>query len=992
MSATSHRFHSVGQKYQDFEITHLVEIPELQCTLRELVHLPTGAQVMHIANEDPENLFCLSFQTFPYNSNGVAHILEHTVLCGSKKFPVKDPFFAMNRRSLNTFMNALTGADFTCYPAATQVHKDFYNLLDVYLDAVFHPHLKELSFLQEGHRLEFSDSNDSSSPLEYKGIVYNEMKGALSSSSARLAEAINEALFPDITYGYNSGGDPKVIPSLTYEELLQFHQIYYHPSRCLFFFYGNMPLEKHLDFISEQTLNKAHPAPPLPPIPLQPRFKEPVFKETTYPIAPDEEIQGKTLIAFAWLTCNILEQQETLALEVIELILMDTDASPLKKALLDSGLCKQTSPFIDVEINEIPLGITLKGCDPENADALQKIIFDKLKEICYEGIPLQTIENAIHQLEFHRSEITGDHAPFGLSLFMRSALLKQHKADPAQGLKIHSLFHQLRNITLLQPDYYCGLIQKHLIDNPHFVRVVMAPDPTLSQTEVDDEKRVLSSIQENLTEVEKQRIIEQAKALTHFQKMEEDDEAVDKLPKVHLSDVPTSAKDFPLHQEITPSLTIFSHKIFTNHIVYADLIFELPRLVEKELPLLRLLTVIFNQLGCADRSYVENLEYIQGNTGGIGTGISLNLQGDQSNNFSPTFHLRGKALQHKSEKLFSLMYDSVSSVNFDDVKRFKEILMKHFTGMESQLNQNSLKYAINLSASGVNIPSTIANQLYGLNYFWTIKDIIQNFDTKGVQTLEQLKSLYYRVTSLENPHLVLSGDQHFLDLFKGHHFYGLGQLEKKPFNPWTNDFELPLIVPQGRIIASPIAFIGKVFKTVPYTHPDAPALCIAAFLFDNLTLHQKIREQGGAYGGGAVSNPTSSTFYFYSYRDPNIVSTLEAFNESVQEVIQGHFDESDIEEAKMEMIQGLDSPVSPGSQGEIAYAWWREGRTIEIRQKFRNTLLALSKENIIEAVKKHILPQMDEGSTVVFAGRDLLEKENREFIKKGLPPLIIEGI
>jgi Zn-dependent M16 (insulinase) family peptidase len=257
---------------------------------------------MHIATEDPENLFCLSFQTIPDTSNGVAHILEHTVLCGSQKFPVKDPFFAMNRRSLNTFMNALTGADFTCYPAASQVPKDFYNLLEVYLDAVFHPDLKELSFLQEGHRLEFTNPADPQSPLEYKGIVYNEMKGALSSSSARLAEAINQSLFPDVTYGINSGGDPKDIPKLSYKELKEFHQKFYHPSRCLFFFYGNMPLESHLDFIAKHTLDQTEKQPPLPPLPLQPRFKEPVYRTLSYPIAPEEDPTDKALIGLTWLT------------------------------------------------------------------------------------------------------------------------------------------------------------------------------------------------------------------------------------------------------------------------------------------------------------------------------------------------------------------------------------------------------------------------------------------------------------------------------------------------------------------------------------------------------------------------------------------------------------------------------------------------------------------------------------------------------------------
>ena len=991
MTTQSSRLRSVGQVYHQFRVTKAIEIPELQCFLRELIHEPSGAQIMHIENDDPENLFCLSFQTLPYNSNGVAHILEHTVLCGSLKFPVKDPFFAMNRRSLNTFMNALTGADFTCYPAATQVPKDFYNLLEVYLDAVFHPTLNELSFLQEGRRLEFSQPSNPDTPLEYKGIVYNEMKGSLSSASARLSEALYETLFPNVTYGHNSGGDPKDIPQLTYEELKQFHQVYYNPSRCLFFFYGNMPLEGHLDFIAEQTLNHNHKSPPLPPIPLQPRFKAPVYRELTYPIAPEEETLDKSLIAFGWLTCHILEQQDTLALNILEIILMDTDASPLKMPLLKSGLCKQATSFIDIEVNEIPWGITLKGCQPKHADALEKILKDTLKDICKTGIPLQMIENAIHQLEFYRSEITGDHTPFGLSLFMRSGLLKQHGADPTEGLMIHSLFDRLRQATLKDPHYFSDLIQKYLIDNPHYIRIIMRPDPQLGEREVEAEKKLLANIKASLSPDQKQEIVDKAAELANFQKQQAEED-VDILPKVSLTDIPLSAKDYHLIEEKVGELTVFHHNVFTNDIVYADLIFNLPHLAEDDLSYLRLFTIILTQVGCNSRSYQENLEYIQGNTGGVGAGISLNMQATNHCHLSPTFHLRGKALHRKAPKLFTLLHEIVAAARIDDPERLKEIIFKHFTGMESRLNQSALKYAINLSASPLNVASKIANDFYGLNYYWKIRDIVKDYNNQGPHVIAKLQKIQKQVTCLNNPHLVLSCHGNIYDELKAHGFYGLKDIKTSSYEPWKGQFQLTPLVPQGRLIASPVAFIGKVFPTVSYTHPDAPALNIAAFLFDNLSLHTKIREQGGAYGGGAVSNALSGNFYFYSYRDPNIVSTLKAFDEAVQTILKGNFDDLDLEEAKFEMIQGLDSPVSPGSQAEIAYGRWREGRTLDVRQAFRNKLLSLTREQVVEAVEQIVVKKMDQGTAVIFAGRKLLERANQELEAEGKPPLLIEGI
>lgn len=991
MITKSSRLSSVGQTYRQFTVTKAVEITELQCFLRELIHEPTGARVMHLGNQDPENLFCLSFQTLPYNSNGVAHILEHTVLCGSDKFPVKDPFFAMSRRSLNTFMNALTGSDFTCYPAASQVSKDFYNLLDVYLDAVFHPHLKELSFLQEGHRLEFAIPTDPSSPLERKGIVYNEMKGSLSSASARLSEAIHETLFPDVMYGVNSGGDPKEISKLTYQELKDFHQKFYHPSRCLFFFYGNMPLEAHLDFISEQTLSKTHKAEPLPAIPLQPRFKQPVYRELFYPMARDEEAAEKSLIAFTWLTCHILEQQEALALSILEIILLDTDASPLKMALMKTGLCKQVSAFIDVEINEIPCGVILKGCRPEHADTLESVLMNTLKAISEEGIPIQAVENAIHQLEFHGSEITGDHAPFGLSLFMRSGLLKQHGAAPELGLMMHSLFERVRQLALEDPYFFSHLIRKYFLENTHFTRIIMQPDKNLGEKEAHEERLQLDQLRNSLSSKQVQEIVDKAEELALFQKQQENGD-LDILPKVSIADVPLSAKNYPMTEERAGVLKLFHHQVFTNDIVYADLVLDLPDLPEEDLPYLRLMMIVLTQMGCKDRNYAENLEYIQAHTGGIGAGISLNLQAQDHNLFFPTFHLRGKALHRKASKLFTLIQETLTSAHLNDLHRLKEIIVKHFTAIESRLNQSALKYAVNLSASALNIPSKIANDLYGLNYFWKLKEIVKHFEKEGPVLLAKLLELQKKVLHLNKPHLIISCDAKTYDELKAHRFYGLEDLEAAPFQPWKGNYPLEEVKPQGRLIASPVAFISKVFPTVSYTHPDAPALNIAAFLFDNLTLHARIREQGGAYGGGSVNNALSGNFYFYSYRDPNITSTLRAFEDAVQNIMQGKFSDTDLEEAKLEMIQSWDTPISPGSQAEVAYGWMREGRALALRQAFRDATMALTKADIIETVKRQILTNMDKGATVVFAGKDNLEKANREFEEAGQQALLLEKI
>jgi hypothetical protein len=991
MKAKHPQLNTVSEKYGDFTVTKAIEIPELQCFLTELIHIPTGANIMHIGNEDPENLFCLSFQTLPYSSNGVAHILEHTVLCGSEKFPVKDPFFAMTRRSLNTYMNALTGQDFTCYPAASQIPADFYNLLDVYLDAVFKPNLKHLSFLQEGHRLEFTDPADPSSLLEYKGIVFNEMKGAMNSPMSMLGEALNQALFPDITYGTNSGGDPFVIPSLTYEELVEFHRQYYHPSRCLFFFYGNIPLVRHLDFIEEHTLKQAQKTSALPPVPLQRRHVEPTTVKHHYPIAAHETTEDKTMIAFGWLTCHILEQHELLGLSILEIILMDTDASPLKMALLKSGLCKSASAYIDVDINEAPTAIILKGCNPENADQLQSLIRRTLQKIVNEGISLDLIENAMHQLEFFRSEITGDHAPFGLSLFMRSALLKQHGAKPEEGLMIHSLFERFRQHLLKDPKYLTSLIQKHFLDNTHFAVVILEPSKEIEAQTIAQERAALDKIRESLSEKDVQDLVKQAKELAIFQKSQEEVD-LDILPKISVEDIPAYTKDYELTKEKAQNFTVYHHNCFTNEIVYADLAFPLPELKFEELHYVRLFTVLLSQIGCGERNYAENLEFMQANTGGLSAFLSLNLQAEDHQLIKPTLLIKVKALHRKMPKLFELLKDVITNPHFSDVERLREVIHKHFTSLESSLNQNALRYAINLSSSGLTIPSLIANEWYGLDYFWKIKELAQNFDKQKESLVKNLTSIKNKILGVENPDLILSCDAKTYDEMKGNKFYGLTEVEISPAKPWKNNFTLKPVESQGRVITSSVAFIGKVFSTISYVDENSPALSLAAFLFDNLTLHSIIREQGGAYGGGAVNNSMSGNFYFYSYRDPNIFTSISAFEKAILTVLNGDFEEEDLEEAKFEMIQALDAPVSPGSRAEVAYSWLKEGKTKAIRQEFRNKLLSLTKQQIIDAVKKEILPKWESGATVVFAGQELLEKENQIIAAVKKEPLKIERI
>lgn len=990
MSTTASSFSTVGESYGGFRVTRKLEIEELRATLIELEHLASGAQVMHLANEDPENLFCLSFQTTPQTSNGVAHILEHTVLCGSRKFPVKDPFFTMIRRSLNTFMNALTGSDFTCYPAASQVPKDFYNLLEVYIDAAFHPNLKQLSFLQEGHRLEFEDGSDSSTPLQYKGVVFNEMKGALTSPETRLWEALYSGLFPDLTYGINSGGDPKVIPDLSYEELLDFHKTHYHPSRCLFFFYGNMPLEKHLDFIDEHALSGVERLEPLPPIPPQKRHEKPVYIESSYPIDADQMAENKSLVAMGWLTCSVSEQKEILALSILETALMGTDASPLKRALMKSGLCKQALTFMDDEISEVPILYLMKGCKADDADKIEKLVLDTLQGFVNDGIPNRLIESALHQVEIHRTEITGDGAPFGLTLFMRSALLRQHNVAPERGLQIHSLFEELHE-DFQRPEFLSQLIQKHFIDNPHRVRVVMRPDPELSAKENQAEREKLDEIRNKLSEEKVAEIVKQAEALEAFQTDSEETD-IDVLPKVTIADVPKEPHDYPLQRESIGNADIFFHNTFTNHMSYVDLCYDLPALTEEQLPTARIFASLLGHLGCGDRSFAEVLEFEQENIGAVDAALSLNIQADNHLLFKPSLHIKGRALQRKTDELFTIMRELLLSPKFTEMDRLKELMVKRHSMIESAFTHKALKYAINQSASCLTPALFTSSRWFGLPFYWELHRIVENWDSEGPKLVERLEEMRDLLADPERLQIVITSDDAGYKQIQDAQFYGLTERTTKPHTPWSCDFNVEPIQDQARTIAAPVAFNAHAFISCPYSNPDSAGLSLASFILDNKVLHKAIREKGGAYGGGSSYSPLTGKFYFFSYRDPNIARTIAAWQNSVERIANGDFEDRYLDEAKLEMIQAVDTPIAPGSCGATAFAWYQAGLKIDMRQKFRDRLLNMTREGVQNAIKHQLIPNMSKGAVVSFAGKALVEKENLVLKAAGATPLAVKSI
>ncbi len=957
---------------QNYRITKAKKLDELQATLYEAIHQASGAKIMQIANDDRENLFCLNFMTLPASDNGVAHILEHTVLCGSEKFPVKDPFFYMTRRSLNTFMNAMTGSDFTCYPAASQIKQDFYNLLDVYLDAVFHPLLKELSFLQEGHRLEFKDPMDISTDLTYQGIVYNEMKGSLSSADSRLWHAILKHLMPDLPYRFNSGGDPVAIPDLTYEEFLNFHKTYYDPSKCLFFFYGDIALEEHLAFLDEKLLKNIKNAPEPSQIGLQNRFESPKEFIGSYPLTSDDP-SNKTYISFSWLTTDIKNQEDVLALQLLDSILMDTDASPLKLAIMKSNLCRAADGFIDVEFSEVPYVIICRGTESKNLSSLKKIIFETLESIASTGFDKSVIESSLHQLEFHRLEITGDGSPFGLSLFFRAALPSMHGCPAENALIVHELFETLLK-RLEDPTYLPSILRKYFIENSHFVSYVMEPSSSLIDEEKNEELEKLKEIKSTLSDKDAKKIVEKTSELFEFQKQDSEDNA-DSLPKIKLQDVPSEGVEYELTCRETNCINVYHHDTFTNHIIYADIVIDLPKLTLDELFLTKLLTYLAPDLGVNDLSYIDQQNRLQNDVGSLHFALATHAQFSNPDELKPALHLKGKSLTRKVSALFEIFNDLLTSLRLDEKERIKELVLQLHTHMQNRLTKSSMSYAVDFSLSQ-NSKATKLNHLWhGLPYYKFIEDLAKNIDQKIDTLCQDLNALKQKLFHGETFDLVLCSSKEDFQAIEEKNFFDLRLPKQDLCKPWDFDIDPQNFKSHARSIDAPVAFTSKAIKLITAPHEDIAYLSLASSLFDNKVLHKQIREKGGAYGSGSSYSAVSGNFYMYSYRDPNLASTLSAFDEAIISISKGEFSDEDLVEAKLSIIQSIDSPISPGSKASVGYSRIKEHRDATYRQTFRTSLLNATKKDVQDAVLKHLHDFSKSATVVTFAGKDLLDKE-----------------
>lgn len=941
-----------------FKLLRTQSIASLNVVVEEYHHTATGAQHIHIAADNTENVFLVALRTVPEDSTGVAHILEHTALCGSRRYPVRDPFFMMTRRSLNTFMNAFTSSDWTAYPFASVNRKDFNNLLDVYLDAVFFSRLDKLDFAQEGHRLEFEQPQNTDSALVYKGVVYNEMKGAMSSISSTLWHTINKYLHPTSTYHHNSGGDPECITDLSYEQLLAFYQTHYHPSNAIFMTYGDIPAAEHQAKMQDLALAKFERLDHKISVPDEKRLYAAINVEESYPLDENEFSESKSHVVVGWLLGQSTDLEQALTAHLLSSVLLDNSASPLMRILETTKLGSAPSPMcgLDDSQKELTFLCGLEGCDPTQTEAIEALIVGCLEDIALNGVPQADIDACLHQLELHQREIGGDHYPYGLQIILNALTAATHRGDVFAILDVDNALNTLRKATQ-DPNFIKQQVQSLLLNNPHRVRLTLKPDTQLNARKEAAQLAHLARVKAALTEQQKTAIVNNAAALVARQDQQDDAEI---LPKVTLQDVPQKEDYLGGTPHILPKSgsKLCSYDVGSNGLVYQQIIIDTPQFDEPLTQYLPYYTSSVTEVGVGERDYLETQKWQASISGSFSVFNSLRSHVSDIDKTHRFITFSGKALKRNHKPLCELMDQTLKNAHFNEPARMQELISQMRAGREQSVTSNGHSLAITAATAGMCASAKLSHELGGLEGTRRIKLLDATIKTgSGAEEFCAQLGLIHKQVSAANRQYLLIGEPaeqaalqaSFADIFD----------HKRPAvsqPSWEYDKHAST-VKQGWLTNSQVNFCAKAYPTVSMTHADAAPLVVLANVLRNGFLHRAIREQGGAYGGGAGQDNNSASFRFYSYRDPRMEETLNDFDQSIQWLLKTDLKPQAVEEAILGVVSGIDKPDSPAGRAKRFFHADLYGRTVAIRQTFREQLLATNIDDLKRVAGIYFAPE-----------------------------------
>jgi hypothetical protein len=962
-----------------FELIREQEIPELKSRARIWHHARTGAELLSIENDDENKVFGITFRTPPQDSTGVPHIMEHAVLAGSEKYPLKEPFIELVKGSLATFVNAMTMPDKTMYPAASTNLQDFYNLIDVYVDAVFHPLLTPHHLFQEGWHYELESAD---APLTYKGVVFNEMKGAYSSPDNLLDRYSQESLFPDNTYGVDSGGDPTVIPNLTYEQFKGFYDTFYHPSNAFIFFYGDDDPDERLRLMDDYLRPFDH-AEIDAGVPLQPRFDAPRRIRRPYSIAADDgaadgggEESPKTHVQLNWLLPEYADMELVMALEVLSHALLSTPASPLRKALMDSALGEEViGGGLSTYTRQMTFAAGLKGVAPANSDKVEALILETLARLSNEGLDAEMIEAAVNTIEFRLRENNTGRYPRGLALMFRALGTWSHGRDPLGPLAFEAPLEAVKARLAEDPTFLQALIHELLVDNPHRTTVILEPDPGLAARLEAEEAARLAAARERMSPDDLQAIMAEAETLRERQGTPDPPEVLATLPRLGLEDLDKAHKPIPIAAAGSGSTPVLFHDLFTNGIVYLDLAFDLHALPAEDLPLVDLFGQALVEMGTEKEDFVRLSQRIGRKTGGIYPTTFIAPVRD-SDAAAAWLVMRAKATTDQAPEMLAILHDILSGVRLDDRERFRQIVLEAKAGKESSLAPAGHVVVNTRLRAHFHDAHWVEEQVGGVDSLFAIRKLAEDVDRDWPGVLARLEGvrdrLINRATAIANVTLDEAGFSafgpqlaRFLD--------GLPAGTAAP-RAWSRP-----AYPRREGLAFPaqVNYVGKGADLTRLGYELDGSISVINNLLRTTYLWEKIRLQGGAYGAFCTFSANSGVFTYVSYRDPNLTGSLAAYDGAADFLRGLELSDDELARGIIGAIGALDAYQLPDARGYTSFARHLTGETDERLQQWRDQVLSTGPDDF-RRLADALSALNREGDVVVLGSQEALEKANAE--------------
>ncbi|MBW6514439.1 MAG: insulinase family protein [Candidatus Syntrophosphaera sp.] len=919
--------------------THRIE--EINATANIYEHEKSGAQLMHIASEDNNKVFCVAFKTIPEDSTGCPHILEHSVLNGSKNFPGKSTFMELIKGSLHTFINAMTASDVTLYPVASTNDKDFLNLTRVYLDAVFFPRIHEEPKIlhQEGWHYELTDPEGE---LTIKGVVYNEMKGAFSNPDSIIQRHCQHAQFPDTPYGHESGGDPEVIPTLSYEKFTEFHKKYYHPDNSRIFIYGDLDPDPVLEMMDKDYLSHFTKGQKTVSMPLQKPFAKQLKLELEYPVDEHKNIEDQYYLCLNYTWGQITEGHTTAALSLLSDILMSTPASPLKRKIMESGLAADSYCYAMMDIKQPTLIFTFKQVKKENIPALVKLVNTELMRLVKDGIDKKLIEAVINKREFFVREAQMQHFPKGLFYIWSTLSDWMHGGDPVKALRFEPVFAELRK-GLTEP-YFEALIEKAILKNQHSSQITFVPVPGLVDKQDRDLKAKLAETKKKMSKKQIKELVEFNRELHDWQNEEVSAEDLERIPMLSLEDIDPSAESYPNQIEKYTEFTLLKHPLNTNGIVYLKAYFDLSHAEEEDLPWLAFYASLSGLVDTQNYSYADLSNEIDINTGGISLQFGLKNSYVDPDLIMPKFIVSGKALQAKVGKLVELAAEHAFRPVFTDKARLGTLIREAKSRMEAQLLGRGVVVAINRMFAPFSQIHHFSDLTQGLGYYHFLIDLEKRLAEDVDSVIKGLDWIRETFFTRNNLILSLTSDEEGIsDAFQYLKPLVAG-ISQEVYSPVEIHFH-PVDLNEGIMAPVQVQFCAKGGNFFRKGYSYSGKLRVLNNILANEFLHREIREKGGAYGAMANFSAVGN-MYFCSYRDPNLSQTLDVYNR-VPEFLR-NFDCSsrELEKYIIGDISILNYPKTPETKGAQADEDYITGFTQEDRQQIRDEVLSTRIEDI----------------------------------------------